>query len=105
MFDAFEPPSLSARLRALTVIPIGAFLLVQMYFTLAPLLTRVPALLFWIADFVAFAGAATGLGGALRLTLRHRAEMRGLAIAWLVIAVGASILCARTFLGLTFPWL
>lgn len=105
MFEAFEPPTLSARLRALTVIPLGAFLLVQMYFTLAPLLTRVPAWLFWTADFVALAGAAAGLGGALRLTLRHRAEVRGLAIAWLMTAVGASIFCARTFLGLTFPWL
>lgn len=94
-----------ARLRSLTIVPLVACIAVQLYFSLAQLLTSVPAWLFWTADLVALAGAAVGIGGTLRLAIRHRAEIGGIAIGWLVIALAAAVFCARTFLGLTFPWL
>ncbi len=89
-----------------TVVPLAAFLAAEAYFSLAPLLGRVPAPLFWVIALTTLAGAGSGLFLTTSLALRRRAEVRGgRAISWLLAAGAASLLCTWRFLGLTLPWL
>lgn len=92
-----------ARLRAAAVPPLVAFLGALVYFTLYPLLPRVPAVLFWTMAVVVLAGAVAGIIGIARVVCRER--IRGRAIGWLVVACAITLLCARLFLSLTLPWL
>jgi len=105
LFEEFRQPDLAARLRGIALAPIAAIVISQLYSTLYPLLPRVPAALFAAIDLVLFAGAATGIGGAARLALRHHREFDGRAIAWLVACAFASLFCLRLFVAMTMPWL
>ncbi|HEX9986170.1 MAG TPA: hypothetical protein VGF69_23115 [Thermoanaerobaculia bacterium] len=105
MFDAFREPHPAERLRAAAVAPIAAFLIAQFYFSLYPMLRAVPAWLFWLVVLIVFAGTAWGLVASARIAVRQRRELDWRGIAWLVIAVVASLFCGRLFLALTFPWL
>ena len=73
--------------------------------TLYPLLPRVPALLFDGIVVILLAGALIGIGGAARLALRHRRELDGRAIAWLIACAIASLFCLRLFAAMAMPWL
>ena len=77
----------------------------QLYDTLYPLLPRVPAALFLVIVLILLCGAGIGIGGAARLALRHRRELDGRAIAWLVASAIASLFCLRLFVAMTMPWL
>ncbi len=105
LFEDFRGPDLAARLRGIAIAPIAAIVISQLYATLYPLLPRVPAALFAAIDLILFAGAAVGIGGAARLALRHRRELDGRAIAWLVACTIASLFCLRLFVSMTMPWL
>ena len=103
MFESIQPPDAAARLRAAAVPPLAAFLVALGYFTLYPLLARVPAALFWTIAVVVLAGAVAGVVGIVRVIRGER--IRGRAIGWLVLAAAITLVCARLFLSLTFPWL
>lgn len=85
--------------------PLAAFLVTQAYFTLYPLLTRVPAALFWSVVIVAIAGAVAGLFSLAGVWRRHRRELDGRAIAWLVAAAAATLVCGFVAVSLATPWL
>ena len=81
----------------------AAFLFALLYFTLYPMLKRVPPALFWLVVLVLFAGA---IGGAVLLVRIVRSEpVRGRAIAWFVAAILLECICAWLALGMVFPWL
>lgn len=84
-------------------VPLAAFIAEQLYFTIAQLLSPVPALLFYGVDTVLLFGAAFGVLGTVRVTRKERLD--GRAWFWLVAAVALSLLCALMFARLTFPWL
>ena len=105
MFEAFQQPNAVARIRAAAIAPLVAYLLAQLYFSIYPLLDRVPPLLFWSVDAILFLGALAGLVLLIRALVRHRRELEFRAILWLVATLVIIALCARLFLSLTFPWL
>ncbi len=103
MFESVRPPDAAERLRAAAVPPLAAFGLALVYFTIYPSLTRVPPALFWTVDAIVLAGA---VGGVLTIArVARRETIRGRAIAWLAAAVLITLVCARLFVALTFPWL
>ena len=105
LFDAIRPPDAVARIRSTAVAPLAAFIAAQLYFTIYPLLTRVPPALFWTIVAIVFAGACAGLVGATRVVLRHRTDFGAREYAWLLASLAATALCAYLFVSLTFPWL
>lgn len=80
-----------------------AFLITLAYLTVYPLAGRVPPIVFWAVVVILLAGAV--LGGIAIVRLLRRERVRGRALGWLAGAVAIELLCARMFLGLTFPWL
>jgi hypothetical protein len=105
LFETFQQPNAVARIRAAGIAPLAAYLLAQLYFSLYPLLARVPPLLFWSVDAIAFLGALAGIVLLVRAVVRHRRELEFRAMLWLVATLVVIGLCARLFLSLTFPWL
>ena len=103
MFESIQSDDAAARFRSAAIAPFLAFLLALLYFSLYPLLTRVPAALFWSVVAMLFAGSILGATAIVR-ELRRQSP-RGSAIGWLVAAILIELLCARTCLGLVFPWL
>ena len=85
--------------------PLGAFLLTQLYYTLYPLLERVPPVLFWTVVFVAAAGVAGGVVRIVAVLRQHRSELNSRAIAWLIAAIVTTLVCAWVALSLAVPWL
>lgn len=67
------------------------------------MLARVPAALFWSIAAILLTG--TLLGGLAIARILRRERVRGRAIGWLAGTVALELLCARMFLGLTFPWI
>ncbi|HEX7151172.1 MAG TPA: hypothetical protein VF618_06770 [Thermoanaerobaculia bacterium] len=105
MFESFQEPQPAERLRAVAAAPVAAFLLAQFYFSLYPLLSRVPAWLFWLIVAILFAGTAWGFFATARIVVRHGRSLGWRGIVWLVFAVLASLVCGWLLLSLTLPWL
>jgi uncharacterized membrane protein len=103
VFESVRSEDAAARFRSAAFAPLAAFLIALLYFSLYPLLERVPPFLFWTVVLVLFAGVVVGAVAMIREARRERP--RGRALAWLIGAVAVELLCARTFLALTFPWL
>ena len=103
MFESVQRDDIAARLRSAAMPPFAASGLALLYFTIYPMLARVPAALFWAVVLVLLAGTVVGAVAILRAVRSERP--RGRAIGWLVAAVIVELLCARTLLSLTFPWL
>jgi hypothetical protein len=103
VFESVTGPSVSARLRSAAIPPIAAFLVVQGYTLLYPLLPRVPAALFWLIVLISAAGAVAGIVLVIRILRTDR--VRGLAFGWLLAAIAAIYLCGQLFLAMTLPWL
>lgn len=102
MFESLPVDDAAARARAAAIPPLAAFLITLVYLTVYPLLTRVPAILFWLVVTVLLAGSVFGGIAIVRLVRRER--VRGRALVWLAGAILIELVCARLFLGLTFPW-
>ena len=106
MFDDFREPDLAEQLRGAAIAPFAAWLVSLGYLTIYPLLPRVPRALFWTVAVVLFVGAAIGIVSIARLTWRRGRELRDArTIGWLILSAAMALLCARTFVALTFPWL
>jgi hypothetical protein len=105
LFDAVLAADPSAHVRSAAVVPLAAFLVTQGYYTLYPLLTRVPAALFWSVVVVAIAGAATGVIRIAAVLLHHRRDLDGRSIGWLIASIAATLLCSLVALSLATPWL
>lgn len=103
MFESIQTDDAAARLRTAALPPLIAFLAYLLYVTLYPLLGRVPVALFWLMVLILFAGTLLGLIAIVRIVRRER--IRGRAAAWLIAAVLVELLCVRTFLSMTVPWL
>lgn len=103
MFESVQSDDLAARLRSAAMPPFAAFGLALLYFTIYPMLKRVPAALFWTVVLILLAGTVAGAVAIVRTVRRERP--RGRAIGWLVAALLVELLCARTLLSLTLPWL
>lgn len=84
-------------------VPLAAFIAEQLYFTIAQLMSRVPALLFYGVDAVLLFGAMFGAIGTVRVVRKNQID--GRAWFWLVAAVALSLVCFVMFARLTFPWL
>ncbi|MFP5246435.1 MAG: hypothetical protein ACLGH0_07040 [Thermoanaerobaculia bacterium] len=84
------------RLRNAAVAPMAAFLFAQVYFTIYPLLPRVPAALFWFVAAVLLAGVVTGAVLIIRAAERN---------VWLIAATAAELLCLWQLLSMVVPWL
>lgn len=103
MFESIQTEDAAARFRSAAMPPLIAFAIALLYFTVYPLLPRVPALLFWSVVAVLVAGSIGGVVAIAGAVRRERPRAR--AVAWLVAASLVELLCARTLLALTFPWL
>jgi hypothetical protein len=103
VFESITAPDAAARLRNAAVPPLAAFLFAQLYFTLYPMLTRVPAALFWLVVLVLYSGAIAGIVLIVR-TLRAE-RVRGINLGWAVLAAVMTFFTARLALALTLPWL
>jgi len=103
LFEEFEDRDPAAAVRRIAAVPLGAFLVEQGYFTLAPFFGRVRPVLFWSIALVLLAGTAIGVIGLLRFVHRHTLD--GRLIAWIVVAGAVTLLCGGAFLALSFPWL
>lgn len=103
MFESVQRDDIAARLRSAAMPPFAAFGLALLYFTIYPMLQRVPATLFWGVVLVLLSGTVAGAVAIVRAVRSERP--RGRAIGWLVAALLVEILCARTLLSLTLPWL
>ena len=103
MFESIQTESASARFRGAAFAPLAAFLFAQFFYMLVPLFERVPAALFRSVDVILFAGVVVGAVAIIRVV--RSAEIRGLAIAWLIAAILAELLCLWLFLTLAFPGL
>jgi hypothetical protein len=105
LFDDFRAPDAAAHFRSAAVIPLLAFLVTQGYFTLYPLLTRIPAALFWCVVITAILGAGAGLIRIAGVLRRHRRELDGRSIGWLIAAAAATLVCGFVAVSLATPWL
>lgn len=105
MFEAIERRDAAADARRIALAPLAAFLFELAYLTLAPLLGRVPPAIFWFVVIVMLAGTVLGIAGVARFLVRRRGEVAGRVLAWLVAAIVVTVICARAFLALVFPWL
>ena len=105
LFETFRAPDLAGRLRAATAAPLIAFVLSEFYFSLAPVLGRVPAWLFWMVASLTLCGVVTGIVVTTRLVVRRRRELSGRAITWVIGATVATAICAWRFLAMVVPWL
>ena len=101
MFESVQSDDAAAQFRSAAIAPLAAFLAYLLYLTLYPLLGRVPAALFWILTAILLAGSVFGAIAIIRVVRRHR----GTAFGWLAAAVLVELLCVRTFLAMTLPWL
>jgi hypothetical protein len=103
LFESIPTDAAHVRIRNAALAPLAAFLFVQVYFTLYPLLPRVPAALFWFIVLVLFAGVVAGAVMLVRAVRGQR--LRGAALAWFIAAIAFEIVTAWLCLTLTFPWL
>ena len=88
MFESIRPDAPSVRFRSAAAVPLAAFLFAQFFYMLVPLFERVPVALFRSVDVILFAGAAVGAVAIVRVV--RSAEIRGLAIAWLIAVFSLS---------------
>ena len=105
MFESIEERDPAASARRIAAAPLGAFLIELAYLTLVPLLGRVPPALFWLLVPVLFAGTIAGVVGIAGFVRKHRGELAGRVLAWLIAAAVITIVCGRAFLALVLPWL
>jgi ABC-type microcin C transport system permease subunit YejE len=103
LFESLPPDDAAARIRSAAVPPLAAFLITLAYLTVYPMLSRVPAPLFWTTVTILLLGTILGAIALIRVVRRER--VRGRALGWLAAAIAIELLCARMFLGLTFPWI
>ena len=86
------------------MIPLAAFILVNVYFSLLPLLSSVPAAVVGAVRLVLFAGVAGGIGAGVRAVMtKERFDIA--AVMWLVALVVSIALTLMAGLGMTIPWL
>ncbi|HEX2836013.1 MAG TPA: hypothetical protein VHW00_23615 [Thermoanaerobaculia bacterium] len=103
MFDSIRPDDAPTRLRNAAIVPLAAFLFVQLYFSFTTFLPRVPAALFWSVAVVLF--AATVTGAVLIVRASRREQLRGRTLAWFVAAIVSELVCLRFFLLMVLPWI
>ena len=103
VFTSFQEPDLASRARALALLPGGAFLLSQLYFSLYPLLETVPRWLFEGVRVVLLAGALGGICGAAWLGVRERRQWSWRGGIWLAVTLGGSLLCGAILYGMSVP--
>jgi hypothetical protein len=103
LFESLPVDDAAARIRAAALPPLIAFLLTLVYLTVYPMLSRVPAALFWSVAAILLCGTIAGAIAIVRVVRRER--VRGRALGWLTGAVLIELVCARMVLGLTLPWL
>jgi hypothetical protein len=103
LFESIQTEGAHLRLRNAAFYPLAAFLFAQAYFTVYPLLPRVPAALFWLVAAVLLAGCVSGAVAIARAARGVR--LRGLVLGWFIAAMVVELVCVWLFLALTFPWL
>jgi predicted membrane-bound mannosyltransferase len=103
LFESLPVDDTATRIRAAAVPPLAAFLITLAYLTIYPMLANVPAPLFWTVVAILLLGTILGAVALIRVVRRER--VRGRALGWLAGAIAIELLCARMFLGLTFPWI
>jgi hypothetical protein len=103
MFEAVFRDDAASRLRGAAVPPLTSFLVALGYLTIYPMLTRVPAALFWSIVVVLAAGAILGAIAIVRV-LRSE-KLAGRDFGWLAVAAAVTLFCAHAALSMSFPWL
>jgi hypothetical protein len=102
MFESIAPSSTAQRLKRAAGFPLAAFGVAQLYFLVYPLLSRVPAALFWVVVCVLAVGVVSG---AVALTRAMRGErFRGSALVWFLGAGAVELLCAWLLVSMVVPW-
>ena len=104
MFETFRAPDLAARLRGAAAAPLIAFVLSECYFSLAPILGRMPAWLFWTVAALTLCGVMAGIALTTRSVVTRPGELDGRAITWLIAAIVAIAICSWRFLAMVVPW-
>lgn len=103
MFEAVFRDDAASRLRTAAVPPLASFLMALGYLTIYPMLTRVPAALFWSVVAVLAFGAFLGAVNIIRVV---RSEtLAGRAYGWLAMAAAVTLLCGYGALSMALPWL
>jgi len=103
VFTSFQEPDLASRARALAVLPVGAFLLTQLYFSLYPLLATVPRWLFEGVRVLLLLGTLGGIAGGVGLAFRYRQQWSWRGGLWLAVTLGCSLLCGAILYGMSVP--
>jgi hypothetical protein len=99
LFESIRPPAIAEELRSNAAVPLIAFVVLQFYETIVPLIgRRVPAL-YYAMQAIACFGAVWGFFASIEIAIKRRDELRGLAIAWLVAALAMSAVCGWAFLA------
>ena len=100
--ETFEQPTAASRLRRIAFISLATFIATQVYFTVAPLV-RVPPIVFYGVDAMAFFGFLFGVIASIRIAMRETLDRR--AIVTFIAALGCACLNGWVFAQMTFPWL
>lgn len=105
LFESIPPPSVAERARACAFPPLLAYIALQVYFTLLPLLGGVPFRVVRILAGVLALAGAYGLVGVLRLVWTEWRALDVRAALWLLAAAAIAILSLRTAIALRFYWM
>jgi hypothetical protein len=103
LFEDFRAPTLTERLRSVTILPLAAFLAVQIGGDLEALIGP-SAFFYWLMDSVALIGAL-GIGLGVRIAIAERRSFDWRAAVWLTICLLLSLGCAHLFAVLTSPYI
>ena len=90
-------------MRRFSGISIGAWVGVELYLTLVPLLTTVPRWMFEASRLVLLAAGAVALTLTVLTAARNFRQLRGPTFNWFVLALAAASLCLLRWLARTFP--
>ena len=90
-------------MRRFAGLPIVAWVAVELYLTIVPLLGSAPGWMFEASRLVLLAAGLATIIMAVVAAVRDRRNLRGAAFIWFMLALGAGSLCLIRWVAMTFP--